>query len=563
MKIRLLPSMLGLALLAACAPTGPAPVAVTASATSAPKPASAPVRKVPLEWQSRLPRLKPADVEKTLGIAGAALTNGQLERGNGANPGALELYLAVIQIEPDSEPAQEGVRASMEALFERGRIAMRSGDIALAEHIDSIARSVQPDHRDLPDYRNNLVQARAAKLAEQQMRLHLAKAWALARAEDFKGADQWLLAAQKSAPDALAPKVLDLRIIELRQARTDALLAQGNAAVDRLQLDRADRLLTHVARIAAQPARAQLLRERIHLARHYGPFKPAQVFSERLVDGAKAPEMVVVPFGRFAMGAGDQDPQSQANEQPQHEVAFKRGFAIARNEITVGDFRRFVVATGYRTLAARLGRSTVYDVKGGVFTDHDGVDWRYDHFGRTAPPELPVVHVAFEDARAYARWLTRQTRGRYRLPSEAEFEYVLRAGSNSTYPWGDTRPALVVANLAGDGDLSPLGRNWGNAVPGYRDAFWGLAPVRTFPVERFGTFDMEGNASEWTLDCWHDSYQRAPVDGSAWVNPGCAQQVIRGAAWDSALDQARSTSRQPVDPGTHSARLGFRVVREL
>jgi formylglycine-generating enzyme required for sulfatase activity len=555
--------MLGLALLAACAPTGPTPVAVTAPATSAPKPASAPVRKVPVEWQSRLPRLKPADVEKTLGMAGAALTNGQLERGNGANPGALELYLAVIQIEPDSEPAQEGVRASMEALFERGRIAMRSGDIALAEHIESIARSVQPDHQDLPDYRSYLAQARAAKLADQQMRQQLAQAWARARAEDFKGADQWLLAAQKSAPDAPGPKVLGLRIIELRQARTDALLAQGNAAVDRLQLDRADRLLTHVARIAAQPARAQLLRERIHLARHYGPFKPAQVFSERLAGGAKAPEMVVVPYGRFAMGAGDHDPQSQANEQPQHEVVFKRGFAIARNEITVGDFRRFIVASGYRTLATRSGASTVYDIKGGVFGEHVGVDWRLDHFGRVAAPELPVLHVAFEDAQAYARWLTRQTGARYRLPSEAEFEYALRAGTNSIYPWGDAAPARVVGNLAGDGDLSPSGRRWGNAVAHYRDAFWGVAAVRTFPMESIGSYDMVGNVSEWTLDCWHENYQRAPNDGSAWVNPGCIQRVVRGAAWDSALVQARSAYREATDATTRSARLGFRVVREL
>ena len=250
MKIRLLLSMLGLALLAACAPSGPSPVATPAPVVTAPKASSAPVRKVPVEWRSRLPEVKPADIEKTLSSADAALANEQLERGNTPGPGALELYLAVIQFEPDNEQAQQGVRASMEALFERGRIAMRSGDIALAEHIESIARSVQPDHRDLPDYRNYLAQARAARLAELQMRQQLAKAWARARAEDFKAADQWLLTAEKSAPDSVAPKVLGLRIIELRQARTDALLAQGNAAVARMQLDRADRLLAHVANVA-------------------------------------------------------------------------------------------------------------------------------------------------------------------------------------------------------------------------------------------------------------------------------------------------------------------------
>jgi formylglycine-generating enzyme required for sulfatase activity len=82
-------------------------------------------------------------------------------------------------------------------------------------------------------------------------------------------------------------------------------------------------------------------------------------------------------------------------------------------------------------------------------------------------------------------------------------------------------------------------------------------------MERFGTYDMTGNVSEWTLDCWHENYRRAPDNGSAWVNPGCAQRVVRGAAWDSALDQARSAYRQAVDANTRSARLGFRVVREL
>lgn len=569
MKIRLLQYLLGylcgLALLAGCAPSAPVPAVQQAPAapTQAPQRSSPPVGKLPQAWRSRLPSLQPADVPRTLRLADAALANGQLERGNGPGPGALELYLAVVRLDPDNEAAQAGVSASMEALFERGRIAMRSGDIALAERVETIARSVQPDHRDLADYRQYLAQARAARQAELQMRQQLAQAWVRARAEDFRAADQWLVAAEKSVPDSFAARIMGLRIVELRQARTDAVLAQGNRAVDRMQLDRADRLLAHAAAIAAQPARVERLRERIHIARHYGPFQPRQVFVEPLAVGAKAPEMIVEPYGRFAMGASDRDADQQVSELPQHPVEFTRGFAIARNEITVGDFRRFVVATGYRTLATRAGSSTVYDLKGGVFTEHAGVDWRQDHFGRVAGPELPVVHVAFEDAEAYARWLTRQTGGRYRLPSEAEFEYALRAGGESNYPWGDAAPARVVANLAGDGDLSPTGRSWGNAIAHYRDAFWGVAAVRTFPIEAFGTYDMAGNVSEWTLDCWHENYQRAPADGSAWVNPGCAQRVVRGAAWDSALDQARSAHREAADANTRSARLGFRVVREL
>jgi formylglycine-generating enzyme required for sulfatase activity len=273
--------------------------------------------------------------------------------------------------------------------------------------------------------------------------------------------------------------------------------------------------------------------------------------------------MVVVPFGSFRMGTADDGAEGLGAERPAHDVVFARGFAIGRAEVTVGEFGRFVEATGFRSHATRVGHSIVYDEKGGVLSEHEGVDWRRDHVGRIAAPGLPVVHVTFDDARAYARWLSAQTRAHYRLPSEAEFEYVLRAGTVTPYPWGSGPPRRVVGNLPGDGDLSRSMRRWGNAIPGYRDAFWGPSPVRNFGAERFGTFDMIGNVSEWTLDCWHDSYRRAPVDGSAWVNPGCTQRVVRGASWASALEQARSASRLPVDATTSNARLGFRVVREL
>ena len=315
--------------------------------------------------------------------------------------------------------------------------------------------------------------------------------------------------------------------------------------------------------MAAQPFGVDRLRERIHLARHYGPFKPPDVFAEKLKSGGSAPEMVVVPYGKTLMGSDTSDAQRTDSEQPAHSIEFRRGFAIARNELTVADFRRFIEATGYRSVATREGHSTVYDEKGGVFSEHAGVDWRRDHVGRTASASLPVVHVAWSDAVAYTAWLSSQTGQVYRLPREAEFENVLRAGTQTVYPWGVGRPTGIVGNLTGDGDLSRTGRNWSNAIPGYRDAFWGPAPVRNFKPEGFGTFDMIGNVSEWTLDCWHDSYQRAPMDGSAWVNPGCPRRVVRGASWGSSLDQARSANRLPMAVDTTTARLGFRVVREL
>src|SRR5690606_13753338 len=106
-------------------------------------------------------------------------------------------------------------------------------------------------------------------------------------------------------------------------------------------------------------------------------------------------------------------------------------------------------------------------------------------------------------------------------------------------------------------------RNWVNAFPDYNDGYWGPAPVRSFEPNRFGIYDIAGNVSEWVEDCWHDNFQRAPTDGSAWVNPGCTRRVLRGASWASAPDQVRSAFRLNASSSTVNPRLGFRVARDL
>lgn len=559
----------------------------------------------PPAWVPNLPTVEPGQVAQTLALARQALARGQLERGSSPGPGALELYWVVSRLEPANEEAKKGLQTTVEALLAEGALRIAAGDLKQAERIEAMAIATSPEAPLLAPYRKTLAQAHGADAliarAQQEAekghvlepagtsardllqralkalpdyaparqalaRLHedrLRLAWKAASAEDFTAADGYLLEAQRVLPGAPQTAVMDMRIVELRQALTGALIDQGNAAVDNLALDQADETLAHLARIAAQPDAVEALRERIHLARHYGPFKPAQAFAETLAGGGRGPEMVVVPYGRFDMGSPEDEAERTANENPVHAVVFARGFAIARSEVTVAEFRRFIVASGYRPLASRTGRSTVYDEKGGLMSEHEGVDWRRDHIGRPAAPSLPVMHVAFEDAQAYAAWLSKQTGQRYRLPSEAEFEYVLRGGSKTAYPWGAGAPDRLVGNLTGEGDVSRSGRRWANAIPSYRDGYWGAAPVRSFPPEKFGAFDLTGNLSEWTLDCWHESYQRAPVDGSAWVNPGCEQRVVRGASWGSSLDQARSAFRLPMDADTTGARLGFRVVREL
>ena len=176
---------------------------------------------------------------------------------------------------------------------------------------------------------------------------------------------------------------------------------------------------------------------------------------------------------------------------------------------------------------------------------------------------LPVIHVSARDAQAYADWLAKVSGQRYRLPSEAEFEYALRAGGVGRYPWGEGEPPERVGNLTGGEDRSPGGRGWSNAFDGYDDGHWGPAPVGSFTPNAFGLHDLEGNVSEWVADCWHDSYRRAPATGAAWVNPGCRMQVVRGGAWASAPPQTRSSWRAPSPVDNTNARVGFRVARDI
>ena len=201
---------------------------------------------------------------------------------------------------------------------------------------------------------------------------------------------------------------------------------------------------------------------------------------------------------------------------------FDRGFAVARTETTVAQFGRFIAATGYRTRADKRGVSLAYDAHSGNFAFRNNVDWRSDYAGDPAAPDLPVVHVSAGDAEAYAKWLSQQTGAHYRLPSESEFEYALRAGGEARYPWGDGPPGPTTANVTGGLDVSPQGRRWSNAFPGSPTAI-GARPRSALPANAFGLHDMDGNVSEWVGDCWHDGYRRAPANGEAWLNPAAAR----------------------------------------
>ena len=248
--------------------------------------------------------------------------------------------------------------------------------------------------------------------------------------------------------------------------------------------------------------------------------KAGEVFRDRLKNGSEGPEMVVIPPGKFRMG--DIQGKYGKDELPVHQVNFQKAFAASKYEITFAEYDEFAKATGRK------------------LPDDEG-------WGRG---RQPVIYVSWEDNVAYAKWLSEQTGKRYRLPTEAEWEYAARAGTETTYWWGN-EVQQGLANCTG------CGSRWDGKQP---------APVGSFKPNAFGLYDTAGNVAEWVQDCGHENYEGAPTDGSAWEekNGGdCGRRVIRGGHWIVANLRVRSSSRFRNRPTYTGPAVGFRLVREI
>jgi formylglycine-generating enzyme required for sulfatase activity len=231
-------------------------------------------------------------------------------------------------------------------------------------------------------------------------------------------------------------------------------------------------------------------------------------------DCSTCPEMVVVAAGAFAMGG-------QADyEHPSHRVTIKNKFAIGRYEVTFDEWDKCADEGACKTRPSDRG------------------------WGRGT---RPVINVSWLDAKAFVSWLSQKTGQKYRLPTEAEWEYAARSGTTTPYWWGQ--------------DIGSRQANCRNCNTG--DALK-TQTVGTFKANSFGLFDTSGNVAEWVEDCWHADYQGAPSDGAAWVDPGtCQLRVLRGGAFDSDAAYVGSGSRFRYDYDVPYSANGFRVVREL
>jgi hypothetical protein len=234
--------------------------------------------------------------------------------------------------------------------------------------------------------------------------------------------------------------------------------------------------------------------------------KPGGSFRECASD---CPEMIVVPAGEFMMGSPTTEKDRYANEGPQHKVTIAMPFAVSKFDVTFANWDACVSVGGCRqTSDGGMGR------------------------GRK-----PVIYVNWNDAQQYVAWFSKMTGQRYRLLTEAEWEYAARAGTTTAYSWGDE---------IGEGNANET------------------SPVGSFKPNAFGLYDMGGNVWQWVEDCYHDDYDEAPTDGSAWVTGDCNRRVVRGGSWYlKSSGNLRTALRIRLTTDFRNFNLGFRVGRTL
>ncbi len=268
-------------------------------------------------------------------------------------------------------------------------------------------------------------------------------------------------------------------------------------------------------------------------------------------DCPACPEMVEIPAGEFQMGAPRSEVDSGDIERPRHLVRIAQSFAISRFEITLRQYTAFVDATGYK------GEGSCHVWVGSNWENQPGRSWRDPGYSQT--PDHPVVCVSWNDARAYAAWLSRQSGKHFRLPTESEWEYMARGGTRTSRFWGDD-PALACEYGNVHDATTQKSRQFAWDAHDCRDGFVETAPVGRFKPNPFGVFDTAGNVWEWVEDCLNSNYINAPNDGSARVTDDCSRRVYRGGGW-SGPSSVRSSTRTGNPPGYRSQLLGFRVVR--
>ncbi len=242
------------------------------------------------------------------------------------------------------------------------------------------------------------------------------------------------------------------------------------------------------------------------------------------------PEMVPIQAGEFTMGSPPTEVGREPPEGPMHSVRIARSFLVGKYNVTVRQYARFVAETHHSS--------------GDTCNERPDLDWRNPGFSQE--PTSPVVCVNYVDAQAYIAWLSKKSGHSYRLLSEAEYEYVNRAGAVTAYWWGSDIGANH-ANCVG------CGSRWDNKS---------TSPASSFPPNPFGVYDTTGDVYAWVADCWNPTYDNAPRDGAANLKGDCTHRGLRGGGWGSSAAHLRVAFRLADPYGARHDNMGFRVARD-
>ena len=477
---------------------------------------------------------------------------------------ALDVYAVAVMIYQMVEGRMpfDGARSAQhhparpEALNERQwEVLQRGFAMAPGERPASVAALLEDLRSALGPSPQELAAREAAARAEQEQR---ARQLAMARKAEADAAAAAQLARDKLRKEHEAKERAEAEAAraQRKEVLRQQLRERREADAEKARQAREEQARKALQAKAAAAYRAEQERARLELAARAAaeleallptPASPVAdaegVLRDRFLDGGgTAPQLVLIPTGRFQMGSPEHERAiamaagSQKSwldrETPQRWVGIERPIALGRYPVTVGEWRQFALATGWQPSG--------------------DVNWAAPGFRQT--DEHPVVGVTWHDAQRYVRWLSEETGQAYRLPSEAEWEYCCRAGTRTAFSVGDT---INTDQANFDGNYTYNGSPRGV----FRQ---GTTAAGMFPPNAWGLFDMHGNVWEWVQDTVHDNYDGAPINGAAWEQGGDrARRILRGGSWLYAPRYLRSALRNGFSAALSNDIVGFRVARDL
>ena len=521
------------------------------------------------------PALKPEEVEvaRLLAAAEADLKARRLTSPAGNN--AWDNYMRVLELVPAHPDAVRGMERVIDSYMELFGTAVEQEDFEKAAGYLAKIGELHPDSPVLDEGEQRLKDARQARvdrLAEQErqrqaelerqritnaVKEHWTAFETAIQSEDLDEATDILNQVRTLDPEepglVRGEQGLEALHAELERQRAETIQAHWSAfdtALAAEDLDEATSILPQIRDLNSEDPGLSAGEQRLEVVRAELERKRLEALKLEL-----AGEMVSIPGGTFQMGdlSGDGDD----DEKPVHGVTVP-AFMMGKYEVTVGQFRRFVEATEYRTDAERNtdGNAGCWSNAGEKRDWMAGRSWRNPGF--SAGDDHPVVCVSWNDAEAFVEWLSAETGKVFRLPTESEWEYAARAGSSTKYHFGNSESQLCRYGNHADtsSDISWRNETCSDGV-GKRTAV-----VGRYKPNNYGLYDVHGNAWELVQDCWNDSYAGAPSEGRAWTLGDCSRRVVRGGSWHNGPSGVRSATRDGTDHSFRSNTLGFRLAQD-